>query len=355
MSPGAALLASLLVTLGRQAWWVLALAGFLVRGGFVLFLLPILILPSPLAISNEIAPFVESVAFGRIGPEVTAPFLATCLAIVTWLVVGGLVGAATDVTLIREAAAAAAEEGVAGGGSRGGAQRVGRSNQASPVVRVLAARLLLAGPLVLALGLGAIRIIAVTYGELIRPVDVSTPLVVRVAVGAAVPLVLIVVAWAFAELAAGLAARHIALDGVSVGRAIVTAARDLVRHPLATVAPWAVSTLVLFGGLAIVLGAARIAWMQVLLVLATPTTEPAVIVLTILAFVGIWVAALLVAGVLASVRSVATTFGPALRMSATDAPDARTADDGVSTDGTFGASTHHLPGDWSTPDEGGSL
>jgi hypothetical protein len=95
--------------------------------------------------------------------------------------------------------------------------------------------------------------------------------------------------------------------------------------------------------------------MQVLLVLATPTTEPAVIVLTILAFVGIWVAGLLVAGVLASVRSVATTFALARRPSATGPHDAWTADDGVSTDGTFGASTHHRPGDWSTPDEGGSL
>ena len=70
MSRGGAILASLLVTLGRPAWWLLALAAFLVRGGFVVFLVPIVVLPSPLAISNVAAPFVVPMALGRIGPEV---------------------------------------------------------------------------------------------------------------------------------------------------------------------------------------------------------------------------------------------------------------------------------------------
>ena len=45
MSRSAAFFASLLVTLGRPAWWLLALAGFLARGGIVLVVLPIVNLP----------------------------------------------------------------------------------------------------------------------------------------------------------------------------------------------------------------------------------------------------------------------------------------------------------------------
>ncbi len=70
VSRGGAILASLLVTLGRPAWWLLALAGFLVRGGFVVFLIPIVVLPSPLAVSNVVAPFIVPMALGRIVPEV---------------------------------------------------------------------------------------------------------------------------------------------------------------------------------------------------------------------------------------------------------------------------------------------
>ena len=72
MSRGGAILASLLVTIGRPAWWLLALAGFLVRGGFIVFILPIVLLPSPLAISNMVSPLVVPIALGRIGPDAIA-------------------------------------------------------------------------------------------------------------------------------------------------------------------------------------------------------------------------------------------------------------------------------------------
>ncbi len=85
MSRGGAILASLLVTLGRPAWWLLALAAFLVRGGFVVFLVPIVVLPSPLAISNVAAPFVVPMALGRIGPEVFVVLIAAGAVLFGWL------------------------------------------------------------------------------------------------------------------------------------------------------------------------------------------------------------------------------------------------------------------------------
>ena len=47
MSRGAALSGALLVTLASPATWPLALAVFLLRGGLLVVVLPILILPTP--------------------------------------------------------------------------------------------------------------------------------------------------------------------------------------------------------------------------------------------------------------------------------------------------------------------
>jgi hypothetical protein len=62
--------------------------------------------------------------------------------------------------------------------------------------------------------------------------------------------------------------------------------------------------------------------------------------LDLLLFVAIWLAALVVAGVFTAIRSSAQTFEAVRRLHPT---------------GTFGASAHHRPGDWTMPDEGGSL
>ena len=43
MTPGGTLLAALLVTLSKPATWPLALAAFLIRGGILVILLPIVV------------------------------------------------------------------------------------------------------------------------------------------------------------------------------------------------------------------------------------------------------------------------------------------------------------------------
>ena len=46
MSAGAALVASLMVTLANPATWVLGLVTFLLRGGLLVVLAPIVVIPS---------------------------------------------------------------------------------------------------------------------------------------------------------------------------------------------------------------------------------------------------------------------------------------------------------------------
>ncbi|HLQ49017.1 MAG TPA: hypothetical protein VK233_08580, partial [Candidatus Dormibacteraeota bacterium] len=112
MSRSGVFFASLLVSLGRPSWWLLALAGFLARGGILLAILPIVNLPSPLVLSNLVAPVIVPLALGHIDEGVVAAIAVAVGGLLAWLIAGGLVGAATDLALIRDGLAAAREEGV---------------------------------------------------------------------------------------------------------------------------------------------------------------------------------------------------------------------------------------------------
>ena len=101
MSRSGVFFASLLVSLGRPAWWLLALAGFLARGGILLAILPIVNLPSPLVLSNLVAPIIVPLALGHVDAGVVAALAIIVAGLLAWLIVGGLIGAATD--LIQDA------------------------------------------------------------------------------------------------------------------------------------------------------------------------------------------------------------------------------------------------------------
>ncbi len=352
MSRGGAILASLLVTIGRPAWWLLALAGFLVRGGFIVFILPIVLLPSPLAISNMVSPLVVPIALGRIGPDAIAVAVGAFVVVLVWLLVGGWFAATTDLAFIREAAAAAVEEGVGSPrhGSPGGTDAAERSSPAARtssagrdrvlVGRLLTARLVAWSPFAVATGIGVARVVAITYSELTRPFEVVTPLVIRVVLGAAPELTVIALAWLLGELVGGLAGRRIVLGGATSGQALRTAAQDVIRRPVSILLPWLVTTGLLLAVLGGTVGAASIAWSRVIVALSDRPVHPPAIALSLLLFVAIWLAAIVLAGLFAAIRGAIQTFEDVRQRSAT---------------GTFGASAQQRPGDWSVPEEGPSL
>jgi hypothetical protein len=336
VSRGGAILASLLATIGRPGWWLISLAGFLVRGGFILFVLPIVLLPSPLAISNALAPVIVPVALGRIGPDAIALFLGTVVVLSAGVLVGGWIAAATELVLIREEAAAAGEEGV---GAPLSAEPIGSSDRVI-VGKLLAARLVAWTPLALAIGIGIVGIISITYAELTRPAAVDMPLALRVALDAAPELAFIGVTWVLGELIGGLAARRIVLGGAPTGAALVGAAGEVVRRPGSTLLPWLITSGLLVAVVAGSVGAAGIAWSRVIAALSDRAVDSPTVVLNLLPFVAIWLAALILTGLCVAVRGAVQTFEYVHRQSVT---------------GTFGASAHRRPGDWSVPDEGGSL
>jgi hypothetical protein len=343
-----ATLAALLAVLGRPAWWLLGLAGFLARGGILLFLLAIITLPSPLAISNVVAPLLMPIVFGGVTPALAALIATAIGSLVAFVLVGALIGAGTEVVLIDDAREAAVEEGV-------------------PVVpplpagrwligRVAVAHLLAHIPLVIVAALGSIQIVGVAYVELTSPVEVVTPLPLRIVGGAIGPILAIVAAWVIGEIAGGLAARSVVLGGSSVLRSVSRGFGDLVSHPRSALLPGLLTTGVLVLDLAAMLAAVDLAWTIARSRLVEIPAAPVAIGLALASFAAMWCLALLVSGLIAAWRSVTMTFEAervaaveGLRRSRPDGPDGR------SVAGTFGSPASSRPGDWSAHNGGGSL
>jgi len=212
---------ALAMTMARPAWWVMALAAFLVRGGFVLVLLPLINLPSVSSLATTLAPPIETLVLGRQSLEGALIGTVLISTLVGLLAAAGLAGSWLDLALLREAGDADEHD----------------SNV--PFVepsawRAFGVRLAAHLPTFLALAYATVRIVIVTYEELLSPGDSTIPLVARVTAGAPDAIALVVVTWLLGETVGGLAARR-AAAGEPIGRALRSAVRDLLgRRGVAT-------------------------------------------------------------------------------------------------------------------------
>lgn len=355
MTTRAATLAALLAVLVRPAWWLLGLAGFLARGGIVLFLVAVVTLPSPLAISDAVSPLLVPFVLGGATAIHVLVVASGVLVVVAWIVLGGWIGAATEVVLIRDAQRAAAEEALP--------VRATTSPSRWVVARVAVAHLLVHVPVVIVVALGSVRIVAVAYVELTQPGDVLTPLPVRIAAGAAGPIALIVVAWLLGEIAGGVAARRIVLERSSLVRAVGAGWLDLVRQPRSTLVPALATTVTFSLELIAMLAAVGLAWTAARSRLAALPIEPVPLALAVASLAAAWTLALVVAGLIAAWRSVAMTFeAERLGVERSASRDVRVGPPiqplpaaGADPAGTFGVPADGRPGDWSAGGGGGSL
>jgi hypothetical protein len=314
---GATAVAALLAVLERPFTWVLGLVGFLVRGGWLLVLAPIVVLPTAVGLANVVAPLVEDIAFGRRTDEVITAGLFTVIAGAAWLIGGGLLAAATEVEAVRQTIAAL------GGGSL-------RDPLPHAIWRVLVARSITLIPLAVAVAWSGFRLISVGYGELTVPSDVATPIGYRILAGAPDVVVAILVTWLFGEIVGGLAARLIVLDGNGVRDAVRRSVADL-RHD-----PWRLGLLALLSGVVLVaaIGVTGLAtgttWDGLRASLAGGGISLGPVALLVL-FVGLFAAGLVVLGVTTAWRSAVWTVIVASR--------------GHASAGTFGGGADTRSGD----------
>jgi hypothetical protein len=208
MTSRGSLVAATLATLAHPRWWLLALAAFLVRGGVLVVLLPIIAPPTVAGLMSFLAPTViGEVIGGGPGTPVAVLAIATAVGVTAFLSFAGGIGTWFDVALASEAAA---DEDL--GLAPVGASRTDRPSGLGT------ARL---GPHVLtgvAFVFAAARIFSVAYREATTPGAPTTAFLIRVLQGAPEAIVALVAAWILAEAVGGLALRDLLLRGSSAGR-----------------------------------------------------------------------------------------------------------------------------------------
>lgn len=286
----------------RTDLWPLALVSFLFRGGILVVVLPIVVLPTTVGIAT----FVGPTTLTPTGPAPEFVRLAVSVAalVIGWLVAGGLIAAGAEAVLVRDSLGR------------------GRSSPAVSLrlaLRILRARSVAALPLVLAVGWSIPRLVGATYEQLIRPSDPAIALPIRVLETVPGTLAVILVAWLLSEALGGLAVRRVVLIGEGAFESTWRAVLHLVAHPVASLATIALGLAFTAALLLPAIVAAAIAWGRLGLALERGAAIEAV--LLAVAFVAIWATGLLAAGAGSTWRGVAWTVEVVrARRVATEAP-----------------------------------
>jgi hypothetical protein len=286
----AALRAAAFATLGMPRWWAMALAGFLVRGGLVLVVLPILTLPTVASLATALTPIVMELGLGQPSLGSIVGLAAAVLLVAGWLLGSGWIGAWLDLALIEAA-------------TRDEELDLPAPLLGTPIGQVFTARLLAHVGTVLALGYAVERLGGATYAELTSPGDPAVGLVMRVLLRAPDAPIALLAAWALGEALGGLATRRLA-SGDSLRRALIGGLRMLLR-------PASLATLVLTDLVVIAFAlsfwlAATGAWMQlrVHLLDGAPKSQLGA---ALLLLVATWILGLTLLGAALAWRGVAWT------------------------------------------------
>jgi hypothetical protein len=292
------------VTLIRPASWAFGLLGFLAGGGLAIVAWPILVLPTPTGLQNDLGGPVSRVVLG--GPSAGIVLLIGAVAVVA---IGGIVlltwlGAWAERQGIGVALEAAAEEGFGPAGPvLDGAPGPGR------ITLVRLASLL---PLVVAGMLAWGPVYDATYRELILPDDLVTPLPLRVIRDVPGVLLGLLVVWLVSDAAAAFGVRRLVPAREPVLRAILLGWLDVLRRPHVAVAAWVVGTGVLALVTAPVLLATGSGWERVRGLLMEGRDRLA-IGAAIAVWVGTWLGGLALIGVATAFRAALWTFIAARR------------------------------------------
>jgi hypothetical protein len=284
--------------------WLLGALGFLLRGGIVLLTVPVLILPSPVAVRLLIGENLGSAGF-------TPAFyglMALGAAVLVGLVLAGLLVAAYVELAAFERFLAARQEGEARP-----VPRLDASQRRQAVTGLLTVQLFALSALVAA----AIPLVAgaaqVTYDELLRPSQATGSLYERVLGQLGAPLILLLAVLVLVEVASAVASRRLLRGafGLTVGPSPLTAllvglGRPVVR-PLSTVGTALLGWSITLALLVPVVWAIGLAWQVTRSALLDPQALTGAGVgaaaLAVVVLCAIWLGGIAVAGVAAALRA----------------------------------------------------
>jgi hypothetical protein len=284
------LLTAARIVLRAPSLWVLGLAGFLARGGIILFALPIVVLPSVVGLTTFVGP--NSVSAAGLAPRFVALVAITTILLVSWIVLATFVGASVDRAIFR---AVLPDSGRAA--TNGAAQEHGLAG-------LFVVRLVSLVPFAIGVALGGLRLGQVGYDELILPSDSTTPFVLRVLRGAPEVVALLVLTWLASELLGAVAVRLAIVEHRSALRSIGRAFGWIARRPARSFGTLLATVVV--GVIVIVpaIASAAVVWTMVeRVLLGDPRPLAGVAVVALL--VVVWAAGLALSGIVAAWRGIA--------------------------------------------------
>ncbi len=207
-----------------------ALAGFLIRGGLALLLLPSVVLPSVIAIAGATGVRAFTLS-GDPTPWFVGVLAVAGIGALAWLVLSLAIGSLTDRWLVREAVELGYD----------GADRFQPAAGPGLIAGMASVRLACLVPLAAALAWAGGRVYTATYNELTLPSDVAAALPIRVLGDATDAVAIVAATWLACETVAAIAVRRMILTGASPWRAIGSAIVQIVRRPLWTLLAVAIS------------------------------------------------------------------------------------------------------------------
>lgn len=315
--------AAFVTTLVRPASWAFGLLGFLAGGGLVIVAWPILVLPTPTGLQNDLGGPVSRLVLGTPSPGLLAIVAALILGGAATLVLATLVGAWAELQGISITLEAAAEEGLAQPGP-GPAGVPGPDPADGPVLeragapgpdlarvpgpgRIALVRLLSTVPVALTLVLVWGPIYDAAYHELILPDDLVTPLPLRVIRDVPWLIAGVAAAWLLSDAAGAIAVRRLVLERRPVPVAWLLGWADLARRPHRVVATALAGATVLVLLLGPVLLASGAGWAHVR-DLMLEGGDPGGTLFALVTWVALWLGGLVLVGVAAAIRAAAWTF-----------------------------------------------
>ncbi len=332
--------------LGSPSAWIVAAAGFLARGGILIFALPVLSLPTPVGVTLLIPPLsvTTSGVSSVFVPQLVALGAAILLVAVIALLLGALADAVSFRLMVDRSDAALVRSGTPAtptadpDTARPGTDRVPGPGDTHPglVARLVAAELFALLPAIAAGLVTVSRLISVGEQEYLLPSSVDVPYPVRVVQGAAEPVVALVACLLLADVANALISRRVLRRDVrrhGVGTRApapsdasslppehaTPAPRRRVRRGLPALvrigATWAGAWIVTLASVVPGLIAIGLAWpglrdAYTATMSRNPPSADMLVVATIV-FVAAWVAALLIAGLGSAIRTILWSFATA--------------------------------------------
>ncbi|MBI3751879.1 MAG: hypothetical protein HY263_09530 [Chloroflexi bacterium] len=290
----AAMAAAILATIGQVRWWLVAMATFLVRGGLLLLLPPLLVLPTPAELASLVPASLVGTGLAHPTAALVTLVAGVSLGLVAVVFVTTAIGTWLDLGLVAEQAADG-ELGVLG--PPDGVQRV----LLWPAMEV---RLLAHVPTAIAASLGLVVLGNALQAELISPPG-PLPLALRVLLREPLMTAAIVGAWLLGEAWGSLALRRLATSSPgSTLRALRLGLADVLR-------PSGLATLLLtstvIGAVVALLWATAGRAFERLWPLVIEPSDDGLLLLALGLFVGTWAAGLWLVAIALAWRSAAWT------------------------------------------------